>query len=107
MVWLNFILKANFVPGQVVVVAGGSGGIGSSIVDRFLNDGSAVAVVDSNVERSVELESVTWKIFADQNLVCGFLKKPCFRSGDFLLQLLNLMMEACGQSYKALYDHNL
>ena len=74
MVWLNFILKANFVPGQVVVVAGGSGGIGSSIVDRFLNDGSTVAVVDSNVERSVELESVTWKIFADQNLVCGFFK---------------------------------
>ena len=31
---------------QVVIVTGGSGGIGSGFVRRFVNDGASVAIVD-------------------------------------------------------------
>ena len=40
---------------QVIVVTGGSGGIGSGFVRRFINDGAKVAIVDLNDIRGLEL----------------------------------------------------
>merc|ERR1711892_1500318 len=48
--------------GQVAIVTGGAGGIGSMLVQRFLNDGASVAILDMNEERGqqiiVELETI-------------------------------------------------
>jgi NAD(P)-dependent dehydrogenase (short-subunit alcohol dehydrogenase family) len=54
---------------QVVVVSGGAGGIGSAIVDRFLSDGSRVAIVDRNQERAIQLINDYWPHYAEQDLV--------------------------------------
>ena len=35
---------------QVAIVTGGAGGIGGMIVQRFLNDGASVAILDLNEE---------------------------------------------------------
>lgn len=43
--------------GQVVIVTGGSGGIGSAFVQRFANDGAKVALIDLN-EPKFDLENV-------------------------------------------------
>jgi len=40
--------------GQVVIVTGGAGGIGGMIVQRFLNDGATVAILDLNEKRGAE-----------------------------------------------------
>lgn len=40
--------------GQVAIVTGGAGGIGGMIVQRFLSDGAAVAILDMNEERGKE-----------------------------------------------------
>jgi len=40
--------------GQVVIVTGGAGGIGGSIVQRFLSDGASVAILDMNEKRGEE-----------------------------------------------------
>ena len=43
-------------------MTGGAGGIGGMIVQRFLNDGASVAILDMNEERGqqiiVELETI-------------------------------------------------
>ena len=39
---------------QVVIVTGGAGGIGGMIVQRFLNDGATVAILDLNEKRGAE-----------------------------------------------------
>ena len=37
--------------GKIVLVTGGSGGIGAAIVERYLAEGAAVAIVDYNLEQ--------------------------------------------------------
>ena len=39
---------------KVAIVTGGAGGIGGMIVQRFLSDGAAVAILDMNEERGKE-----------------------------------------------------
>ena len=43
---------------QVVIVTGGCGGIGSSFVFRFVNDGAKVAIIDFNEARAQEMINV-------------------------------------------------
>jgi len=43
--------------GQVALITGGASGLGSAIVDRFVNEGARVAVLDRSKERLEELKS--------------------------------------------------
>ncbi len=72
------LIKYKLRPKSFITFA--TGGIGSAIVDRFLNDGAFVAVVDNNVERSVALQNDVWRSFAVNNQVQIF-------SNFFLLKL--------------------
>ena len=69
---------------QVVVVSGGAGGIGSAIVDRFLKDGSRVAIADRNKDRADELVNDLWKSFAEQDQVFWGLYKSLISSEHVL-----------------------
>ena len=40
--------------GQAAIVTGGAGGIGGMIVQRFLNDGASVAILDLNEDMGKE-----------------------------------------------------
>ena len=43
---------------QIVIITGGCGGIGSSFVFRFVNDGAKVAIIDFNETRAQEMINV-------------------------------------------------
>jgi NAD(P)-dependent dehydrogenase (short-subunit alcohol dehydrogenase family) len=48
------ITKGRF-KNKVAIVTGGCGGLGSGFVARFVNDGAAVAIIDLNEARALEL----------------------------------------------------
>ena len=56
------------------MVSGGAGGIGSAMVNRFLNDGAQVAIVDWNHAQAVKLVDELWSKFSDKNLVQVFYR---------------------------------
>ena len=68
-------------------MTGAAGGIGSAIVQRFLNDGARCAIFDLNEKRGNELLADEFKAFAAENKV-GFYKvnvskrQACFDAVD-------------------------
>jgi len=68
---------------KVIIVCGGAGGIGSSIVQRFLNDGASVALVDVNGEYSKQLIESNWSDYAKEGKICFYLGDISSRSKCF------------------------
>jgi len=48
----------------VAIVTGGAGGLGSAVVDRFLNDGASVAIIDLNAALAQKLMNNEWKQYS-------------------------------------------
>lgn len=99
--------------GQVVVVSGGAGGIGSAMVNRFLDDGADVAIVDWNQDQAHKLVKELWSEFSEKNKVRCYpvdvsSRDDCFKiveqiSQDFgkINHLLNVVAYFGSQSLEA------
>ena len=75
---------------QVVVVCGGAGGIGASTVQRFLNDGAKVALVDMNENAASKVLEELAPLVPVENAkiyLCDVSKRDeCFRVADQVAQ---------------------
>merc|ERR1712123_500052 len=90
--------------GHVAIVTGGAGGIGGMIVQRFLNDGASVAILDMNEERGQQIIVELKTIGLDTKVKLMFhLVLPVLP----LLTRLWLILEKCTTSSTVLHtlDH--
>ena len=67
----------------MIVVCGGAGGIGSAIVQRFLNDGAYVALVDLNEDYSQKLIETYWSDYNIKGKICFYHADVSSRSKCF------------------------
>jgi len=110
--------------GKAVLVTGGASGLGRAIVERFLEEGARVAILDRSRERSEQLASrlgVTTIVgdvtsLADNcravaETVAGFSKLDCFVGNagiwDFNMPLFDLPDERISEAFDELFGVNV
>ncbi|MBS1885589.1 MAG: SDR family NAD(P)-dependent oxidoreductase [Actinobacteria bacterium] len=112
--------------GEVAIVTGGGSGIGAAVVDRYLEEGASVAVVDIVAERLAEarekapgrvigIEADVTKMADNERAVAetvaAFGKLDVFVAnaglGDAFRELVDIAPEDLEQTYREIYDLNV
>jgi len=112
--------------GEVALITGGGSGIGRAIVDRFVEEGARVAVVDivderlddvrtQHGDRVIAINADVLKIEenkrAVQETVAAFGKLDCFIAnaglGDAFRELIDIPEEDVATTYDEIFDLNI
>jgi NAD(P)-dependent dehydrogenase (short-subunit alcohol dehydrogenase family) len=112
--------------GEVALITGGGSGIGRAIVDRFVEEGARVAVVDivderledvrtQHGDRVIAINADVLKIEenkrAVQETVAAFGKLDCFIAnaglGDAFRELIDIPEEDVAKTYDEIFDLNI
>ena len=112
--------------GETALVTGGGSGIGRAVVDRFVEEGARVAVVDIVVERldqvredhgdavigvNADVLTVEGNERAVRETVAAFGKLDTFVAnaglGDAFRELIDIPVESVGATYDEIFDLNV